>query len=284
MNKISAIATCFALLLAGTARAGVYMELGDLEVASGKLTPQHKLYAQQGRLRMESVDGHTIALFRDNAMVLLDPSSRSYRVLDKATMDQFAGKANDMMSAMQARLASLPPDQRAAMERAMQGMGASMPGAAAAPKSHTYDAEDTGTSGSAGGRSCHLWNALRDGKRTEQLCVVPTGSLPGMSDVEDSFRSAAAFSAQMQEALQARGGLMGSIGANAGGALSQGLSLMQKIGGMPVATRRYDSSTGALAATESVMTQWQQRSIDAAQFEIPAGYTRKEFMEGRRSQ
>jgi hypothetical protein len=62
--------------------------------------------------------------------------------------------------------------------------------------------------------------------------------------------------------------------------LSQSLAVMQKIGGVPVATRNFDSTTGALSSTEQVMTKWEQRSLDAAQFEIPPGYTRKEFMGG----
>jgi hypothetical protein len=284
MKTITAVSMGVALLLAGLARAGVYLEYSELDVASGKLTPRHKVFVQQGQLRMESVDGHTIALFRDNSMILLDPAGKSYRVLDKAAMDQVAGRANDAMAAMQSRLASLSPEQRAALERAMPGMAASVPGAAAAPQAHTLDAQDTGTSGSAGGRSCHLWNALRDGKPTEQLCVVPTTSLPGMGEVEESLKAAAAFSASFQESMRARGGPVAAMGSGVGGALSQNLSLMGKIGGMPVAARRYDSATGALAATESVLTQWQQRSLDASQFEIPAGYVRKDFMGGRQPQ
>jgi hypothetical protein len=271
-----------ALFAAGTAQAGVFIEMSDHDIASGKMTPRHNLYVQQGMLRADSTDGHDVVLFKDNSMYMLDSSTKTYRVLDKAAMEQMAGKMNDMMASMQAKMASMPPEQRAAMERAMQGMGQNMPGAAAAPKTHTFDAIDMGASGSAGGRSCHMWNATRDGKPTEQLCVVPESALPGTSEVMTALRSAASFNQQFQESMQARGGAAASMGSHSGGIIAQHLNVMQKIGGVPMATRHIDSSTGALAATESVMTQWQQRSIDAAQFAIPADYTRKEFMAGPR--
>ena len=269
-----------ALVAASTAHAGVYIEMSDHDIASGKMTPRHNVYVQQGMVRADNTDGHTAVVFKDNSMYMLDASTKSYRVLDKAAMDQMAGKMNDMIAAAQAKMASMPPEQRAAMERAMQGMGQNMPGAAAASKTPIYDVQDAGASGSAGGRSCHMWNSTRDGKPTEQLCVVPESSLPGTSEVMAAIRSAAAFNQQFLDAMQARGGAAASMAPRSGGFMAQHLNVMQKIGGVPVATRHFDSSTGALAATESVMTQWQQRNIDAAQFAIPAGYTRKEFMAG----
>jgi hypothetical protein len=269
-----------ALFLASTAQAGVFFEVSDHDVTSGKMTPRHHMSVQGGMLRADSTDGHTAVVFKDNSMFMLDSSSKTYRVLDKATMDQMAGKMNDVMSQMQAKMAAMSPEQRANMERMMQSMGTSMPGAAGAAKAHVYDAVDAGTSGSAAGRSCHMWNATRDGKPTEQMCVTPEGSLPGIAEVMTSIQNAVAFNQQFQDAMQARGGAAGSLASGSGGFMAQHLNVLQKIGGMPVAWRHFDSTTGTLDSTESVMTQWQQRSIDALQFEIPPGYTRKDFMGG----
>ncbi len=271
-----------ALFVAGTAQAGVFMEWSDHDVSSGKMTPRHNLYAQGGMLRADSTDGHTVVVFKDNSMFMLDSSKKTYQAIDKATMDQMANKMSDAMSQMQAKMAAMPPEQRAKMEQMMQSMGTSLPGAAAAAKSHVYDAQDAGTSGSAGGRSCHMWNATRDGKPTEQMCVVPESALPGTAEVMTAIRNAAAFNQQFLDAMQARGGAAASLSSGSGGIMAQHLNVMQKIGGVPVATRHYDSTTGALESTESVMTQWQQRTIDASQFEIPAGYTKKDVMGGSR--
>jgi hypothetical protein len=103
-----------------------------------------------------------------------------------------------------------------------------------------------------------------------------------MGEVLAAMRKAAAINLQFQEAMQARGGAVGAMASNMGGMMSQSMNVMEKIDGMPVATRHFDAATGALASTEMVMTQWQQRALDAAQFDIPAGYSRKDFMEGRR--
>lgn len=269
------------LFLASGAHAGVYIEMSDHDIASGKTTPRHNLYLQQGMLRSDSTDGHTSVIFKDDSMFLLDSSTKTYRVLDKASMGQLAGKMNDMMASMQARMASMPPEQRAAMERAMQGMGQNAPGAGDAPKAHTFDAQNTGTSGTAGGRSCHIWNTVRDGKNADQLCVVPVSSLPGSGEVLAAIKNAAALNMQIQEAMQARGGAAGAMASNSSGMMSQSMNVMEKIDGIPVATRHFDAATGALATTEMVMTQWQQRALDPAQFEIPPGFSRKDFMENR---
>lgn len=266
--------------LAGLSRAGVVAEWSEHDVATGKMTPKHTMSVQGNMLRMENSDGKHTVLFRDNALYMLDPATKSYHVLDKAAMDQMAGKLNDAMGAMQARLANLPPEQRAMMEKAMPGMAGGMAGGAA-PAKHVFDAVEAGGSGSAAGRSCTLWNALRDGKPVDQLCVVPKSSLPGTDEVIDTIRNMAAFNAQLQDAMQAHGGPMGSIGANIGSAMSQNLAVMQKIGGVPVASRRFDASTGALAPTEMVITKWQPRDLDAALFAVPPGYTRKDMMGGR---
>jgi hypothetical protein len=280
MKKIAGLTLVAGLALAGGARAGVFIELSEHDIAGGKMTPRHNLYVQQGMLRSDSTDGHTSILFKDDAMYILDSSTKTYRVMDKAAMDQMADKVNDVMATMQAKMASMPPEQRAAMERAMQGMGQNMPGGATAPKTHTLDVVDTGASGTAGSRSCHMWNTVRDGKNAEQLCVVPQSSLPGMGEVLAAIRKAGAFNQQFQEAMQARGGAAGAMASNTGGMIAQSMNVMEKIDGLPVATRHFDATTGALASTETVMTQWQQRSLDAALFGIPPGYSRKDFMGG----
>lgn len=284
MQQHGGLALGMVLALSGAVHAGVVIEMGELDVASGKVTPRNAMYVQDGALRTVPADGSTAFVFRDSSMILLDSSSRTYRVVDKAAMDKMAAKVNDMMAAVQARMASMPPEQRAAMEHAMQGLGQRSSGAALAPKAHTFDAVDTGASATAGGRRCHRWNSLRDGKPTEQLCVVPETSLPGANEVMSAIRNAAAFSAQLQETVATRGGAIGAGGARASNPadmMSQSLEMVQKLGGVPVATRHMDATTGSLAATEMVMTKWQQRNIDAAQFEIPAGYTRKDLMDGR---
>jgi hypothetical protein len=265
-----------AILLAGTAHAGVYAEMSEHDLATGKVSARDKLYVQQGMARVESADGQHVTIFKNDAMIQIQPATKTFRVLDKASMGQMAGKMNDAMAKLHERMDSMPPEQRAAMEKMMGSMGQGGP-AAAAP-AHVYDAVDAGGSGSANGRSCHLWNATRDGKPQRQLCVVPASSLPGSNEVLAWMRNMADFVKQFPEAMRAQGGAAARVASNAGTAMTQEFAVMTKINGFPASSRGFDA-TGALEHTETVLTQWQQRDISASQFDIPAGFTQQDLME-----
>lgn len=278
MNK--SIALIIVIFLAGGARAGVYIEMSDHDVASGKMTARDSIYIQQGKARMEGAAGKRQMIFNGDAMIILDTSMKNYRIMDKAAAGQMAGQMNDMITKMKEQMASMPPEQRARMEKMMQNMGQGAPGAAAGAKTHSVDAVDTGGSGTANGRSCHLWNKTRDGVPEQQLCVVPAGALPGSDEVLTLMNKMSEFSQQFRDMMKAQGGAAGAIGSGTNNMMAQELAVLNKINGFPVATRQFTS--GQLAPTEIVLTKWQQQNIPASQFEIPPGYTMKDMMESRK--
>jgi hypothetical protein len=262
-----------AMVLAGGAQAGVLMEWSRQTLATGAVTDTDRFYVQQGMARMEAANGQRATIFKDDAMFELDKATKTYMVIDQAAMSQMAGHLNQAYAQMQQRMAGMPPEQRAQMEKMMSQLGGKGAGPAAA-KAHETSVVDLGVSSSAAGRSCHLWNKTRDGVPDAQLCVVAAGSLPGSDEVVALMKKLSAFTAAFQEAMRAQGGPLARMGESFAGRGIQEYDLMQKVNGVPIVSRQFDSA-GKLAADEHVLTKWQAQSIPASQFEIPADYTRR---------
>ena len=260
-----AIAFTLAGLLAGAANAGIYVESMRRDRVSGRVLSTEKMYLQNGLGRMEDSKDGNFTIFKDDGIYHVNPTDHSYRVMDKATMDQMSARMGDAMAKMKTQMAAMPPERRAMMEKMMNRMnGAGAAGAGAKPD--IYDAVDTGKSETANGRACRVWDETRNREPQAQYCVAPKGSLPGA----DEF---AAFAKRMSAFMQQMSGPMHSAGA---GLMQQQIAVLEKINGFPVVTRHY--SGGKLDSNETVIKTWESRTLPASTFEVPAGFQRKEFM------
>jgi hypothetical protein len=263
--KIAAV-IAIAIAAAGTAHAGLYVETVRRDRATGAVSSDDKMYVQNGLARLETSRVGEYTIFKDDGVYHVNAAERSYRVMDKAAMDQMSSKMNDMMAKMKAQVANMPPERRAAMEKMMSQMNGRGAGAGPAVKPAVYDAVDTGKSESSNGRSCRIWNVTRNGELDEQYCVAPKGSMPGMEEF-------IAFARKMSSMMEQMSGPMHKMGA---GFMQQQIAVLEKINGVPLITRHF--SGGKLGNEETVVKTWEPRSIPAAQFDVPAGYTRLDFM------
>jgi hypothetical protein len=214
--------------------------------------------------RIETATGD-VMIFKGDMLYTLDRESRSYRVMDQATMQQMASGINSAMQQMQARMAQMTPEQRAQMQQLMGALGGAGPNA----KPDVYEAVDTGRNETAAGRGCRVWNIKRNGVVEDEYCVVPFSSLPGKEDVQALMRRMGEMSQSLQQAMPnvaSSGGMMGAY---------------NRINGYPV--RQRDIVAGKPAATEDLLKTWQEQSVPAAMFEIPAGYARKDMPTGMRA-
>ena len=112
-----------AMVLAGGAQAGVLMEWSRQTLATGAVTDTDRFYVQQGMARMEAANGQRATIFKDDAMFELDKATKTYMVIDQAAMSQMAGHLNQAYAQMQQRMAGMPPEQRAQMEKMMSQLG-----------------------------------------------------------------------------------------------------------------------------------------------------------------
>src|SRR6478609_1271169 len=110
------------LLGAQAASAGVYVEMVDHDIPSGKVELSQKMYVQGGQGRFVDSGGRA-TLIKNGTLYIIDDSDKSYIAFDKATMEKLAVKLNAAMEKMKEQLAKMPPEQRAQMEAMLPGMG-----------------------------------------------------------------------------------------------------------------------------------------------------------------
>ncbi len=101
------------LVLASPAHAGVYLESTDQQLGGTDKPSTSKMWFDGGRMRTERLDadGDTqVVLFKDQALYMLEPKSKSYRRVDKATAQRLGGQIAEARKKMDERMAALPPN------------------------------------------------------------------------------------------------------------------------------------------------------------------------------
>ena len=189
---------------------------------------------------------------KTDAFTYLNHAQKGYVVMDKAAMKEVGDQMDSMMKEVQAQLASLPPEQREAMMQMMPGMADRMKPKSEAPKA---DIDFTGDSAKVGGYSCKIAriSGLADG--ANEVCVAKPKAL-GISG--DDFDTMTRAFDMMQKAANRFG---------------QGAPFpsARELGGVPIRVRDDEGVTS--------LTRVSTDKIDAAVFEIPAGYSQQSIME-----
>ena len=255
-----------ATVASSTAFAGVYLE--STRSGGEKATPKvSKLWFDGGRMRSEAGgEKGTVAIFKNRTMYTLDAGSKSYRVIDQATVNQLGERMAEAKKQMQARMASMSPEQRAMMEKMMGQLGGAggAPGAPAAPKRVL---KNTGRTESAAGVSCTVWEASVGGKKEEEICAAKPGAIPGGNEVVATFKEIGVM-------LK---GFTHGVGQFSRDAASQPWNDMETTNGVPVIQRDFEN--GKLTS-ETRLTTARKESVPGAQFEVPAGYTERKMSFG----
>lgn len=240
------------------ASAGVYVEMVEKNLSTGKSSLQQKMYVQGGQGRFVDEDGRA-TIIKNGTLYVIDDKDKSYVAFDKATMEKLAAQINTAMTQMKEQLAKMPPEQRAQIE---QMMSKQMPGMMGDGKKWTVEVTDTGKSDKVDGRSCRLWDVKRNDELDEQLCVVPYSALPGKENFQAVFASFAKVFEEMAKSVPTMAGMMDTE-----------FDAQTKVNGFPVRTRSYEN--GKLADEEQVMQLWREEAVPASMFDVPAGYKQK---------
>jgi hypothetical protein len=257
MNKLIFAAT--ALLAATTASAGVRIETVTRDVKTKVADGGAQvILVQDGKIRMQIPKTSGGMILKNSILYVLDDKKKTYMEMDKATMKKSADAAGSAMKQMQEQMAKMTPEQRAQMEKMM---GGKMPPGMMGGKPDTWDVKNTGKTDTSEGRKCTIWILNKNGQLNEELCVVPFGSLPGNEDFEKTFKELAESFKGMADGLPGAG---------------DAVNARNSIKGYPVRTRFFEPG-GAERAMENVVTKWVEESVPSSQFDIPAGYKKKEM-------
>jgi hypothetical protein len=254
-----------------------------------------QLFVKGGKVLVQGREGQGTAIYdtATNSMKVLMPAQKKYMVFDQQSAAQMGAMANnaqqqataaqsqmaahqgDMDKAnadMQAKLASMPPEQRAMVEKMMAargGMGAgpaSMPGAGGMQ----VETKDLGTSETVAGHACKDMQLLVNGKPSATMCVMDSPDSLGIPAADMKTLEA------MRDGMQKIVSQMGPMGQGMASMMSKGFAIKSTKQHFDPKTMKTDMETDTL---KSVSTG----GVDAALFNVPADYTEttmQEMMQG----
>jgi hypothetical protein len=217
------------------------------------------MWFDSGRMRAEqaAADG-AVMIFKNRTLYTVQPKSRSYRVMDQAQMDQMGTRLASARKQMEGKMASMPPEQRAMVEKMLANMDGGAAGAAAQGPKRVL--KNTGRTETVAGIKCSVWEVSYNGKKDEELCAASASALPGGDDVTKTLREVGEM---MKGFVQGMGGGKGNKAASA-------WRDMETLKGYPILSR--DFSADGKVTSETRLTLAKSQSVPAAQFEVPAGF------------
>ena len=247
--KLKVSALLLSLLLSALAHAGAVLKV-SIKDASGKLLPNEIYYAQDGMMRIDSLDpqGNVdgVYIVRDGVIWQIQPLQRTFTRIDQQSLAQMMGAGNAHLSAM---MANLPPERRAMLQAQLAQRAA-----ASAP---TFT--DTGRSDRKGGYACHIWEESQSSSVHGSYCVVPAPGLPAGDELELAMKKAAETASVI---------LAGMPGPQA-----QRMAWFGKLNGFPVSWEFGSASQSA--DREHVLTSAEAQHLPADKFAIPQGFTER---------
>lgn len=260
------LTAAFLALLGGSAPAGEGILIVE-KTTTGTTIQTSQVQIDGSRMRVDSVGaaGEKQSIIFDGAkqvMWIVNLDKKTYSEMTKADVDRIGGQVAGAMAQMQEQLKNMPPEQRAMVEKMMQGRGG-MPAMGAPPPEKTV--YRPAGNDKAGKWACSKYEGYQNDKKTAEVCTVGPETLGfAVSDFD--------VTRQLGEFL---GKLMPQ---NAGRVFSVGKAEEQGFSGVPV--RRMFSTGQGQTVVE--LTDASRQSIPASTFDVPAGFQKEAFGGGQR--
>lgn len=267
--RATALASCLALTT-GLTLAGVVIEFETRTAGHEKPDQAGTILVEADRLRMQG--GTHDAIFRGDKQLLwtIDEKQGAYREMTKDQMKAVGDQAAGAMAELHKHMESLPPEQQKMVAEMMAGkMGPGAPGAAGAgKKEEPRTFVKTGKKETINGFPCVSYDAMRAGKREQELWITDWKRFDIKAADFQVFQDFAAF---IKDA-------MGPLAAKFSTGFEQKFSDQEgpdSIPGVPV--RVIDLREEGNRVTE--LKKISKESIPAAKFEVPAGLEKQPMMQ-----
>lgn len=226
------------------------------------LTHRMSMAADRMALHSAAGDKRTEMVFRGDRKVLwmIEPAAHAYTEVDEASVKALAAQIGPVIEHMRERMAQLGPEERAAMEEILR-LQAKGP-ATTAPQ---VEARKTAAKEKIAGYDCVRWDILRDGVKTGEIWATPWKAAGVGKEDFAVLRDLNQFLATLHAASPATRDI------SRGGDL---VGDMDRVDGFPVRIRHFEDG---VLASESTLESLDKRKLESTLFEVPAGYTKREF-------
>ena len=270
MKTLSAVLIIVLVLTSPAAVAGVVLGMTTRD-ASGQQTQASKIYAQSEMVRIDSIGGGSdeqiSMIFRDDVVLMINHSDKTYIVLDEAMLEEIGSRMSAAMQQMEAQLAQMPPEQRAMVEKMMQGQMQGMMSQHDAASTPPLRVE-RGELSEWKSYPCVRYSVYTGDEKSEDICAASHDAIAGIDDVMQGFRKMSGFLTRMLESLPD----------SFGGMAENPMNMLEQIDGFPVYTAHLEK--GAVSA-ETTLDSATEESLDESMFVAPAGYREQDLFQGR---
>jgi hypothetical protein len=268
------------LLGMGSWNPGVIFEITTVDhTRSPVVTDTARLQIEGPDVAMDvsgAGEGGGRMIFRGEAreMIVVDDAERSYMVMDEATLESLANQMSAAMAQMEQMLESLPPEQRAMIERMReQGMGGmpgmeNMPGMGPAPE---IEVRATGHSDTRAGYPVAEWEVSEDGVVARRLWITPWSEVDGGDEARAAMVGMVEFFDDFLDALPRMPGQDEPM-------IRNPFRNIDMAEGLPVFTQEL-APDGAVEQ-ESTITAVERRTLGAETLQPPADYERRDIPGG----
>ena len=238
--------------------AGVVIEMGAKD-SSGRETPGDKIHAQSGMVRVDiaGTEDAMSMIFRDEAILIIDHKKKTVAKMDQAAMEEVSSQMNEAMKQMEEQLASMPPEQRAMVEKMMKGKMKEMMPDQAEGNDTAYRVESVG-SGQWQDYSCSKYAAYLGSEKIQEICAAPVSQVDGADEAMEAFKEMAKSMTKMLESVK---GPFANLASNP-------MQMINQIEGFPVHTRHFEK--GELDR-ETFLKSSTQESLDDSHIAAPSG-------------
>lgn len=248
--------------LAGVTHAGTVLETTTRDLAQNRSTLS-TTQVQDGKVRMQADDHDGFAIFRDDALFVVNTRDKNYVQMDRATLKAMADTINPALKQLQERMASMSPEQRAQIE---QMLGGNLPDIQSPPP---QEIRRTGRTGKIAQYACEYVEVVENSVVTDELCVTTPASLEGGTELMTTATRMSQLVREIFKDLDAPWLKQ---------TLDRQLQNYDKLGGIPVSARHFD---GGKAVSETTLKSIRKQTLPADAFAIPSGYTRRDMMNPR---
>jgi len=249
------------LLFAAPGSAGVVFEFEIVDrAAEGEAPDVINTVVEGENIRMD-VKGPRGAnadmIFRGERqeMLAVDHESRTYVLLDSASIGQIGQQLSALEAQLQEMLKDVPPEQRAAVE---QMLAQQMPQAGDAEPD--TELRETGETGDKNGYPAAKYELYRDGRLEKDFWITDWENVEGGREAAGAFQSLAGFIKTLQDAMPdfAKSPAVGS----------HAYEHLDELDGFPVVTIDYADDGTVLG--ENRFTGSRIAAVDAGEFDPPA--------------
>jgi hypothetical protein len=255
------------LSLCPYARAGLVFEESTKHLAPRQDPPLNmRAFFELGKLRVQFVDDRAYPLIiRDGALYMLNPSDRTYQVLDKDAMAQLAANATEARKKSEENLQKLSPAQRAMIQPVIDQQAQKL-----VEERQPLDLRRTNRHENVGGHRCVVWEYYFEGAKQAEACVAPPSALAQGAQILKAMGLVSDFLAVARQSLGEAAALLFQIPSHQS---RMQAAVAQQLNGVALLWRDFRRDGSRMDETE--LTAAHEEKLDPATFEVPAGYTQQ---------